>query len=158
MPDFYIMIGLPGSGKSTLARGLRDKYHAFLICPDLIRDRHPDWDNQHVFEDAYDRAILAFNRGQTVIFDATNVQGCYRRNLIQFALGLTPRIIGIWMDLPLEVCLTWYKQRVPNAGQVTLTDDKIRQMAEWLRADPPTMAEGYGMLVCIRRTIDPTKL
>jgi predicted kinase len=144
------LIGLPGSGKSTCARSLLAVHpSSSLISTDTIRAQ--------LFGDAADQGawlkVWLEVRQQMqaavecqvplTIYDATNVVRRQRRDAIALArsCGFT-RIIAIWVDVPLEVCLARNQQR----DRVVPTDVILR-MQRRLEGAPPSLAEDLDGLV-----------
>lgn len=77
------------------------------------------------------------------IYDATNAVRKQRREAIALArkMGFT-HITGVWLDVPLEVCLERNRQR---SRQVP--EDVILRMARRLYGAPPSIEEGLDSLV-----------
>ena len=113
-PGFAVWItGLPGSGKSTLARALKAGLakrgvDAAVLESDSLRrvlSDSPRYDPQE--RDAFYRLMayvgtLLTEHGVPVIFDAT-------ANLRQFrdrARNEIPRFLEVFVDCPLETCMT----------------------------------------------------
>lgn len=96
--DFYMMVGLPGSGKTTYAEKLAStlggpmfEQSIVVLSSDAIRkelwgdendQQHPD----QVFNVMRSRMRIACLKGQTIIYDATNIS--------------RKRRIGVLNDLP----------------------------------------------------------
>lgn len=160
MADFILLIGLPGSGKSTLAPqltlpGLRH----VIVSTDAIRAQlFGDESTQGSWlqiEQERQRAFVAAARqvaqGQqdALIYDATNVARRQRRAAIALArqVGFGD-IMGLWLDVPLSVCLERNRcrdRRVPEAV--------IQRMYRQLWGAPPSLADGFNTLM--RYTTEP---
>ena len=99
----YVMVGIPGSGKSTIAKTL----DGVLISTDAIReelygDENIQGNGRMVFSIAYVRMQEALERGENVIFDATNVSRKARKSIIK----ATPNAehIAVFVNTPFETC------------------------------------------------------
>ena len=88
-PKFYLMVGVPGSGKSTAIKKIQSNDpSSVVVCPDEYRKKLGGTYNH--FDD--DRTIWgqicptdvksALMKGNTVIFDATNVAKKRRRSVL----------------------------------------------------------------------------
>jgi predicted kinase len=84
--SLILPIGISGSGKSTWINSL-PKNQFKLVSPDLIRKEltgniSNQENNSKVFSIAYERTAEYIKNGETVIFDATNLDTFYRNSLI----------------------------------------------------------------------------
>lgn len=158
MTRLILLIGLPASGKSTLARQLIAEWPSYqLVSTDAIRAQlfgseaiQGEWlrvwrQVQGQFQTAVALRSRAEprERGQTVIYDATNVQRRQRRRAIALAreTGFT-HITGIWLRTPLLTCLERNRNRprqVPEAA--------IFRMHRQLSGAPPAVDEGMDCLI-----------
>lgn len=88
IPELVLPIGIPGSGKSTWIKNFNANNKYVVVSPDSIRreltgdvsDQSRNADVFHMAEVATKKALEA---GESVIYDATNVDTAQRRNLIQ---------------------------------------------------------------------------
>lgn len=99
-----------------------------------------------IWQQVIREARLALSLGKLVIYDATNTRCRYRRQTISCfrALGFW-QVTGIWLDLPLEVCLKRNQQRDRQVPETV-----IRNMHQDLQLTPPSLADG---LDCLQRYI-----
>lgn len=92
MPELIVTMGVPGCGKSTWIRS-QTKFvqtDAMIVCPDEIRreltgDINNQTVNDEVFRLAHERAKEWMRSYQDVYFDATNVTGRARTELLKLA-------------------------------------------------------------------------
>ncbi len=148
------LIGIPGSGKSAWANHLSQAFcsrRVSIISPDLLRQKlfgameiQGSW--SRIWQQVLRETRLALGLGKLVIYDATNTQCRYRHQTIACfrALGFW-HITGIWLDLPLEVCLRRNQQRDRQVPETV-----INNMYQDLRLTPPSLADG---LDCLQRYI-----
>jgi predicted kinase len=149
-----LLIGLPGSGKSSLARFLLSQWQGCrLISPDLVRaELYGDATIQGNWE-TIEAVLLRQLRSAgdcgdrppepAALYDGTNADLKYRTALLEqlHKCGFT-QIIGVWLDVPLELCLDRNNRRdrrVPPAV--------IEAMNQALSNDPPCLAEGFNQLI-----------
>ncbi|MDX2214637.1 MAG: AAA family ATPase [Oculatellaceae cyanobacterium bins.114] len=156
-PRLLLLIGLPGSGKSTLAKMLLETQPGrILISTDAIRGQL--FGNEAVqgpwrqvwaeLQRQLQQAALQVSDGlaQEAIFDATNVVRRQRREAIALIrqCGFT-HLTGLWLDVPLEVCLERNQKRdrqVPDAI--------IQRMHRCLTGAPPSLQERLDCLIHYR--------
>ncbi len=154
MSTLIILIGLPGSGKSTLARQLTAQGGQLrLISTDLIRAQlygdeaiQGDWqavwrEVQHQFAETVRQCIEGKTQG--AVYDATNAVRKQRRQVI--AAGRSHHftdIQGLWLDVPLAVCLERNRGRSRQVPEAV-----ILRMHRRLTGAPPSLAEGLNSLV-----------
>lgn len=149
-----VLIGVPGSGKSTLAqRMVMEKPGRSLISTDAIRSKlfgdeavQGSW--QLIWQEVrlqMQQAVQQSAAGTSpeAIYDATNTVRRHRRELISLAceVGFT-QITGIWLDVPLGLCLERNAQR---DRQVPV--QVIQKMHDRLQVSPPTLSEGFTHLI-----------
>ncbi|MEB3177854.1 MAG: AAA family ATPase [Nostocaceae cyanobacterium] len=150
MTKLILLIGLPGSGKSTLAKQLLTHCpHRRLVSTDAIRgllfgDQAIQGPWLLIWQEITRQFQQAVAAKAEVIYDATNTQRRYRREIITLAheTGFT-QITGIWVDTPVWLCLARNKQR-----QRQVPDDIIFRMHCQLRDTPPSVSEGLDRLIC----------
>ena len=105
--------GLPASGKSTIVASLKAQLAArevdvAVLESDVLRHiftPHPRYDEEE--REAFYRQIvyvgtLLTQHGVPVIFDATANRRCYRDQ----ARIQIPRFLEVYLDCPLETCIT----------------------------------------------------
>jgi predicted kinase len=144
----YILIGLPGSGKTTLAHKIFQSapYHQ-IVSTDQIREclygspsiqGHWSTIEHHILT----QIQQALQAQKTVIYDATNYNHHHRTDLLQKLSKLSStQWIGLYLKTPLDQCKTRNSQRDRQ-----VPENIIEIMDEYLRAFPPTLAEGFAKI------------
>ncbi|WP_017720286.1 AAA family ATPase [Kamptonema formosum] len=157
MSRLILMIGIPGSGKSTLAQQLIAAFpHWRLISTDAIRAQlfgdeavQGSWpliwsELERQFRVAVGPIVREApgNRVRTAIYDATNAVRQQRRAAIELAraAGFT-EIAGLWLDMPVELCLQRNRQR-----RRQVPEEVILQMHRHLCDAPPSLPDGLDRL------------
>jgi predicted kinase len=151
-PTLLCLVGLPASGKSTIVAHIQtDRPNLIVVSPDRIRAElygdaaiQGDWATIEArvatqFRDA------AHGRSANAIYDATNANPTHRIEAIALARrsGFA-RVIGLWVDAPLELCLSRNQAR---DRQVPAT--AIDRMDAMLRSHPPQLADGFDQVIQI---------
>jgi predicted kinase len=157
MSRLILMIGIPGSGKSSLAQQLIAQCpHWRLISTDAIRAQlfgdeavQGSWpliwsEVERQFRLAVG-PILKNAPGKpvrTAIYDATNAVRQQRRAAIEQAraAGFT-HITGLWLDVPVGLCLERNQQR-----RRQVPEEVILQMHRHLCDAPPALPDGLDRL------------
>lgn len=149
-----LLIGLPGSGKSTLAAQLQETVPQYaLVSTDAVRGQlfgneaiQGEW--LLIWREVrrqLRQAVEQIHQGQTcgVIYDATNVVRRARRQLLAQVreMGFT-HISGLWLDVPLEVCLERNSRRDRQVPEAV-----ILRMHRCLAGAPPSLTEGLDCLM-----------
>lgn len=145
MAVYYFMIGIPGSGKSTYAESLGCR----IVCPDDIREAGIR-DSAEAFEVSRMMIAHLLSQGENVVFDATNTLRQYRAETIAAGKPHADRVVCVWMDTPLEVCIARHYERVQHGVRTTLPDSVIVRMSEQLADNPPELSEGFDEIVRIK--------
>jgi predicted kinase len=93
----------------------------------------------------FQEAVSQISSGEIefALYDATNVVRKQRRQAIALArkMGFTD-ITGIWMDVPIEICLERNQQRLRR-----VPEEAILRMARRLSGAPPSLEEGLDRLI-----------
>jgi len=139
MPTLYLMVGIPASGKSTYAASLNCQ----IVCPDAIRETYPPMPEREVFAKAKQKIQSALKAGKNVVLDATNVLRCWRADVIGAGRPYASKIVCIWMDTPLEICISRHQERVKLGIRTILPVEVIKKYNQWLTDNPPDYNEGF---------------
>lgn len=166
MASVIILIGVPASGKSSLAEQMLrtasqqsslNYGQAHLISPDRIREQlygaaaiQGNW--SEIWSEVQQEFANAARSQQSVIYDATNYQREYRKDVIALAKkhGFQP-IIGIWLNVPLWICLSRNELR----DQV-VPEDVIIEMYRTITYTPPSLPEGFDRILIQDHKSDTT--
>lgn len=145
---FVIMVGPPGSGKTITAEKLVEEYGFIRICPDDIRqeitgDSTNQSRNDEVFAKVYSKLEQDLKNGYNVVYDATNCRTAYRLKILDIVSSFTDFIICLCATTPISVCLENNKNRIEGY----VPEDVIERMYFTLRKHPPTIFEGYDLIV-----------
>ena len=119
MPIVYILVGVQGSGKTTWARANAGRLDAVIVASDDVRN-----ELEAQGTDATDKGDLVFAivegrlkqwvaEGKNVIVDATHARLKWREKETAIARAGGAKVIAVWFDLPLAVCLE-RNARKPN--------------------------------------------
>ncbi len=150
-PHLLMLIGVPGSGKSTLASQIAAQTAGKIVCCDQIRGELFGHEAiQGSWGRVWGRVVQEWQQGihqrQLVIYDATNARCRYRRQLIAYGRSLGfRRVGGLWLDVPLEVCLHRNRQRDRQVDELVIT-----RMYRALEACPPQSRDGWDYLYQIK--------
>ena len=162
MASVIILIGVPASGKSSLAEQMLrasnqtadqnsrqiTQGQTRIISPDRIRASlygsvamQGDW--AEIWAQVHQEFTNAAKSQQSVIYDATNYKREYRKDVIALAkeYGFKP-ITGIWLDVPLWVCLSRNDLR-----DRVVPEDIVIEMYRSLAYSPPTLNEGFDRIL-----------
>ena len=121
---------------------------AHLISPDRIREQlygatatQGNW--AEIWTEVQKEFANAARSQQSVIYDATNYQREYRRDVIALAkeYGFKP-ITGIWLNVPLWICLSRNEVR-----DRVVPEDVIIEMYRTLTYTPPSLLEGFDRIL-----------
>lgn len=120
---FIQMIGIPGSGKTEKAKVLAKEHNAVLLSSDAIReeilgDASDQTKNNDVFEVMYKRTCEALSNGQSVIYDATNINHKRRRVLLQqLKAHYDVKAVAVVMATPIQICIDRQANRDRQVGK-----------------------------------------
>ena len=147
MKKLIIGIGIPGSGKTTVLKDFAKKWEYIYICPDDIRaemtgDPSDQSKNKEVWDEARKRVQDHFQKGDTIVFDATLANQEQRKEFLAFARkNGAEKIEGIFLDIPLELA----KER--NEGRKRKVPEHVlEKMDESIRNFPPEIEDGLDAL------------
>lgn len=145
------LIGIPGSGKSSQASYLYENFSSEIISPDRLRQQlfgdvqiQGSWGR--IWQQAERELRQILHAKKLAIYDATNARCRHRRQTLACcrALGFQ-QIVGIWLDLSLEICLQRNQARDRQVPEIV-----IKNMSQALQQNPPSLADG---LDCLQRYI-----
>lgn len=137
MIDFYMMVGLPASGKSTVAENLGVVVRSSDdLRVELLGDVNDMSDNSSVFDVLHSLIKSDLYRGQSVVYDATNLKSKYRKAFLESIKLLPCRKICIFMNTPYAVC--WNRN---NSRSRVVPFEAMERMKNNL--EPPTIMEGW---------------
>ena len=117
--SLLMMVGLPGSGKSSIVDRLRDRFPFVVISTDGIRAhlrRNPVYTAEEmalVYDICYAVIRKRLQRGQRVVFDASNYLAARRKRVITLAEGC---------GAPVAIC-------VVQAAQDTIRERLLQRMS-----------------------------
>lgn len=144
--NFIMLCGLPGSGKSTYAQKLTASGYA-VVSSDTIRyelfgDENDQSNNGLVFYTMRQRMLECFERGQNVVFDATNINRKDRKETLKVIPPYVRKICHIiWA--PLDLCIERDKCRTRMVGP-----DAIMRIAKKFQV--PYYDEGLDVITIVR--------
>ena len=112
MPKLYVMIGISGCGKSTYS----EKMSAVVVSSDQIRrelfgDENTQGSPEKVFAIAHKRVRELLEKGNDVIFDATNVSSFARKTLLDAVKGIECEKIGVVFNVEPEEAICRQENR-----------------------------------------------
>ena len=112
-PEFIMLVGLPGSGKSTLIKRYKEyKVHSSDdIREELTGDVNRQDINSLVFKTLHNRVKEDLLNGQSVIYDATNLNRKRRKAFLQELNNIPCWKYCLLIATPFEVCLERNNQR-----------------------------------------------
>lgn len=148
-----VMVGLPASGKSTAAKALCSiDPNLHLISTDGIRKElygteEEQGDPAKVFNIAHKRVREELRKGNSVVFDATNVSERNRKSVLEQIPEDSNVLVRFWlMDTPLEECL-----RRNSARERVVPEEVIQRMAS--RFKKPSTREWRGPCIVTRCSV-----
>lgn len=109
VPIFTMIVGLPGSGKSAYAKELSEKTNAKICSSDAIReelngDINSQSNNEEVFKLLHKRIKEYLANGESVIYDATNINSRRRKAFLSELKNISCRKNCIIIAVPFDEC------------------------------------------------------
>lgn len=150
MATYYLTVGAPGAGKSTYISQIECR----KVSPDKIRD-----ERKIGIRESYDEALsiieITLRNGGDVLLDATNQTASKRRNMIAVGKPYADKIVGIWLNTPVELCVQRHNQRMAGGEKSERYtkensepfEDIIRRYCATLDKEPPTLEEGFDEII-----------
>ena len=147
VPTVYFLIGVQGSGKSTWAGANAERLGAVVLASDEVRNeleaRGIDATDQgdRVFAMVEARLGQLVGQGKNVIVDATHARIQWRAKEVAIARQRGARVIAVWFDVPLAVCLARNRQKPGGArwGERVVPEEFLRGVARGF--EKPTVGE-----------------
>ncbi|HLF29033.1 MAG TPA: ATP-binding protein [Anaerolineae bacterium] len=134
MQTVYILIGAPGCGKTSWALQNAGRLGATILSVDVVRDEirrngGDPFDGDRVFNELSARLAERLAGGASVILDATHWQRPYRAYAVNCARASGAKVVAIWFDIPLAVCLRNNETRLGNSPGLRREDpETIRRI------------------------------
>jgi putative nucleotidyltransferase with HDIG domain len=144
MVNLIVMCGLQCSGKSTMARELGDGYNAQILSSDYIREQHPDWDNEKVFNNLYTLMNNCLANDVSVIIDATNITIKSRKKIFENLRYSCFKKCYI-MNTPYSECVERLKQRNLSDYPHKFGEDVIKRY--YYSFEVPFYEEGWDEII-----------
>ena len=132
MACVHLMVGIPGCGKSTYAKKLNMEKGYDIVSTDIIRTLHSDWEEARVWPEVYRLTAEYLEKGQDVIFDATNITPKVR-NRFKEEVGKhfnQFEIIAYYFDTDPKVCAKRVEERNKKANELYLPIDVVFSYGE----------------------------
>lgn len=148
-----MMVGLSGSGKSTLANRAALEFDAHIISSDAIRaevfgDENDQLHNKEVFDILHERVHESLKHGNSVIYDATNLNAKRRIAFLnQLKQYKELQKICCVVATPYEVCVKNDSKRNRKVGKAVI----LKQMKQF---QMPFLNEGWDRINVKKMFID----
>lgn len=148
-PALVLLAGLPGSGKSHFARLLRARVPIVVVESDairkalVVRPQYTDPEHARVFGTAHAVLEELLHRGNSVIFDATNLRESARGQVYRIARRVGARLIIAWLEAPEDVVRGRLQQRVRSADPLDHSDATLEVHREMAAGVEPVRRRHY---------------
>lgn len=145
MQNVYVLIGAPACGKTRWSLRNAKSLGATVVSADVVRDAirrsgGDPFDGDRVFAALDERLQQQLAAGDSVIADATHWRREFRAYAIRAARAVGAQAVGVWFDVPLEVCLQRNEGRLGSSPGLRREDpETIRRIHTGL--EPPTLEE-----------------
>lgn len=123
-----VLVGAPGTGKSTLAYSILDRFPGMLVQTDAVRKqllatpKYTAAESRRVYAEAHRRIRQSLERGDRVLFDATNLREANRRGLYGLADQAGARLLVVVAWAPEEVIRTRLDSRKATPDPLEYSD------------------------------------
>lgn len=146
-PLAIIAIGIPGCGKTTMLKPMAEKQNLTYVNRDDIREELTGDPTNHSREKLVSRIMLeriqsSLSQAHGVIIDGTHSRAKDRRLMTNFCHhNGAKRIVGMWFDIPIEVCR---KRNIARTRAVR--EAALFTMQHRLTVNPPSIDEGFDTI------------
>lgn len=155
MSDFIMLIGLPACGKSTWAHYyVKNHPHSVVLNSDAIReelygDESIQGDPNVIFGKMRSRALHELRKGNSVVYDATNICFKDRKGILNSVNKELPEvwITGVVFATPVEVCKEWNQKRARSVPDFVYN----KMLHRW---QTPFEGEGFNSILVVNPGID----
>lgn len=144
-PIFTMMCGLPGSGKSYFTSELSKTNGSIVYSSDKIReelygDENSQDNNEEVFKVLHKRIKDSLRNGNSVIYDATNINSKRRRAFVFEMKNINCWKVCAIVATPYEECI-----ENNNNRDRTVPEEVIRRM--YMNWNTPYWFEGWDNII-----------
>lgn len=139
-----MMVGLSGSGKSFFAKQLAKEKNMKIFSSDDLReelygDAMIQADQNKLFNELHRRIKVALQRGESVIYDATNIKRKFRQQFIKEVRTYVGFVEAMVVLTPFHKCVEYN-----NARERVVPESVIRRQLEGFNM--PTIEEGFDAI------------
>lgn len=139
-PKFYMLVGLSGSGKSSY----NFEEEVVKISSDALRaelygDENDQTHNSEIFNELHKRVIKHLKNGNSVVYDATNLNARRRMNFLKTISHIECEKTCIVFATPFEECVKRDLQRSRTVGKEVI----LKQMKQF---QMPQFEEGWDYI------------
>lgn len=127
-PKFYMLVGLSGSGKSSYNFGEEIiKISSDALRAELYGDENDQTHNSEIFNELHKRVIKHLKNGNSVVYDATNLNARRRMNFLKTISHIECEKTCIVFATPFEECVKRDLQRSRTVGKEVI----LKQMKQF---------------------------